>query len=70
MVKKKCCVFISGAGSNLKALIQSTRDYNFPVNIDLVISDKKNAKGLNFAKLNSIYYSVFNFKKKVILKFF
>ena len=64
MVKKKCCVFISGAGSNLKALIQSTRDYNFPVNIDLVISNKKNAKGLNFAKLNSIYYSVFNFKKK------
>ena len=50
MVKKNTCVFISGQGSNLKNLIQQSRDYNFPINIKLVISNKKNAFGLNFAK--------------------
>ena len=38
MVKKRACVFISGQGSNLKSLIQNTRDYNFPININLVVS--------------------------------
>ena len=50
MVKINSCVFISGAGTNLKALIQSSRNYNFPLNIKLVISNKKNAPGLVFAK--------------------
>ena len=50
MVKKNSCVFISGTGSNLKALIQSSRRYNFPINIKLIVSNKKNALGLIFAK--------------------
>jgi len=60
MVKKNTCVFISGQGSNLKNLIQQSRDYNFPINIKLVISNKKNAFGLNFAKINSIPYIIIN----------
>ena len=48
MVKKKTCVFISGRGSNLKNLIQRSRDYSFPININLVIvSNNKNAHGIN-----------------------
>ena len=39
MVKKNACVFISGYGSNLKCLISSSRDNNFPINISLVICD-------------------------------
>ena len=62
MVKKNTCVFISGQGSNLKNLIQQSRNYNFPVNIKLVISNKKNAYGLNFAKINSIPYIIINTK--------
>ena len=56
MVKKNACVFISGSGTNLNALIKSSREYNFPINIKLIISNKKNAPGLNFAKkfLNEI----------------
>ena len=64
MVKKKCCVFISGVGTNLTALIKSTREYNFPVKIDLVISNKKNSKGLNLAKMYSIDYRTYNTNKR------
>ena len=52
MVKKNACIFISGKGSNLKNLIKKTRDYNFPINIKLVISNNKNAQGINYAKIN------------------
>ena len=41
MVKKNVCIFISGYGSNLKALIQNSRNHNFPINIKLVVSDNK-----------------------------
>ena len=41
MVKKNTCIFISGKGSNLKNLIHSSRDYNFPIKISLIISNDK-----------------------------
>ena len=50
MVKKNACVFISGRGSNLKNLIQRSRDYNFPIKICLVVCNNRNAKGINYAK--------------------
>ena len=54
MVKTNSAVFISGAGTNLKYLIKNSREYNFPINIRLIISNKKNALGLNLAKKFSI----------------
>ena len=54
MVKTNTCVFISGKGTNLKKLILNSRIYNFPINIKLIISNNKNAKGLKFAKKWSI----------------
>ena len=54
MVKKNACIFISGKGSNLKNLINRSRDYNFPISIKLVVSDKKHALGILHAKKNSI----------------
>ena len=62
MVKKNTCVFISGQGSNLKNLIHRTRDNNFPINIKLIISNKKNAYGIIFAKKNSIPYMIVDTK--------
>ena len=50
MVKKKTCVFISGQGSNLKNLISRSRDYSFPINISLIISNNIRAKGIKYAK--------------------
>ena len=63
MVKVNSCVFISGKGTNLMALINSSREYNFPVNIKLVISNKKNALGLNYAKRFSIPFIIVDTNK-------
>ena len=54
MVKKNTCVFISGKGTNLKNLILKSRDYNFPINIKLVVCNNKKAEGIKLAKINSI----------------
>ena len=62
MVKKNTCVFISGQGSNLKNLILRSRDSSFPINIKLVITNNRNAKGICYAKKNSIPYLVINTK--------
>ncbi len=64
MVKKKACIFISGSGTNLRSIIKSTRDYNFPINIELVISNKKTAKGIRYAKKYSIPYQIITNKIK------
>ena len=64
MVKKNACIFISGKGSNLKNLIKKSREYSFPINIKLVISNNKSAQGINFARINSIPFLIVNTKKK------
>jgi phosphoribosylglycinamide formyltransferase-1 len=64
MVKKNACIFISGNGSNLKSLLKNSRNYSFPINIKLVVSNNVNAKGILFAKINSIPYLVVNTKKR------
>ena len=60
MVKKNTCVFISGQGTNLKNLILRSRDNSFPINIKLIVTNNKNAKGIIYAKKNSISYFVIN----------
>ncbi len=64
MVKKKTCVFISGNGSNLKNLIYNSRNNNFPASIDLVICNNKKAKGITYAKKNSIPFLILNTKMR------
>tara|TARA_B100000780_G_scaffold164105_1_gene114738 strand:+ start:328 stop:885 length:558 start_codon:yes stop_codon:yes gene_type:complete len=60
MVKKNTCIFISGNGTNLKALIKSSREYNFPINIRCIVSSTKKANGLRFAKMYNIPYFIFS----------
>lgn len=64
MVKRKACIFISGKGSNLKNLILCSRDKSFPVSISLVISNNKNALGIDYAKKYKIPYKIINTKVK------
>ena len=64
MVKKNACIFISGAGSNLKNLIKKSREYNFPINIKLVVCNNSKAKGIRYAKINSIAFLLINTKSK------
>ena len=64
MVKKKnACVFISGKGTNLKNLIFKSREYNFPINIKLVVTNK-NADGIIYARKNSIPLLFVNTKSR------
>tara|TARA_B100000287_G_C20413258_1_gene694449 strand:- start:192 stop:755 length:564 start_codon:yes stop_codon:yes gene_type:complete len=62
--KIKACVLISGKGSNLKSIIKSSKKRNFPIKIDLVISNKKNAKGIIVAKKNKIPFKFFSSKNR------
>ena len=64
MVKINSCVFISGTGSNLRSIIKASRNYNFPIKIVLIISNKKNALGLNYAKKYSIPYKYYSSSNK------
>ena len=62
--KINTAVFISGTGSNLKNLIKFSLIRKSPININLVISDKKKAKGLNYAKKFNLKKKIHNFKNR------
>ena len=70
--KVKTAVFISGAGSNLKNLIKFSFKKNSPISINLIISNKKNAKGLKYTNQQKIEKKIINFirskesEKKII----
>jgi phosphoribosylglycinamide formyltransferase-1 len=70
MVKKKTCVFISGSGTNLKALINSSRNYNFPINISYIVSNTKKAKGLKYGKLYGIPNDIIDLNNKLKFEIF
>lgn len=54
MQKIKIAILISGRGSNMQALIRACRQADFPAEIGVVISNKKEAPGLEFAKEQGI----------------
>ena len=64
--KIKTAVFISGTGSNLKNLIKFSKQRNFPISIDLIISNNAKAKGLIYGGNFKIKTKVFNFSNKII----
>mgnify|MGYP001178367926 CR=1 FL=1 len=70
--KKNIAVFISGRGSNLKSLINHSKNKNSLYKIDLVISNNFNVKGLEIASKSKIknyyvkYYNERNFETRVL----
>ncbi len=71
--KINTAVFISGRGSNLNSLIKYSKKKNCPIIIKLVISNKRNAKGLIYAKRSKIktyvtYFKNQNISEKKLLK--
>ena len=66
--KKKIAVFISGRGSNLKNLINYSKLKRSPFKIGLVLSNKSEAKGLKYAKINKIKKYVFEKKLSLFEK--
>ena len=64
--KIKTAVFISGTGSNLKNLIKFSKQKNSPISINLIISNKANAKGLVYGDFFKIKKKVLNFSNKIL----
>ena len=62
--KVKSCIFISGSGSNLESIIKNSRDYSFPIKVNLIISNNIYAYGLKIAKKHHIPYKFFSSKNK------
>jgi phosphoribosylglycinamide formyltransferase-1 len=54
MRKVRTGVLISGRGSNMMALVEAARDTVYPAEIACVISNRPDAKGLEFAAANGI----------------
>ena len=57
-------VFISGRGSNLLSLIKHSKNKNSKIKINLIISNNKFSKGLEFAKKNKIQNYVIDYSKQ------
>ncbi len=57
-------IFISGRGSNLLSLIKHSKNKNSKIKINLIISNNKFSKGLDFAKKNKIKYHIIDYSKK------
>ena len=68
--KLQVAIFISGRGSNLESLIQSSFKKQSLVDVQLVVSNNSKAKGLTIAKKNKIPFIHFiprkNFENKVM----
>ena len=62
--KFKTAVFISGTGSNLKNLIKFSKNKKSPIQIECIVSDKINSKGLKYAKKFRIKKKVCSFIRK------
>jgi len=60
--KLKTAIFISGTGSNFKNLIKFSTIKKTPISINLVISNVRKAKGLDYANQINIKKKIFTFK--------
>jgi phosphoribosylglycinamide formyltransferase 1 len=62
MKKARTAVLISGRGSNMMALVEAARDPAYPAEIVCVLSNRADAKGLDFAAANGIATTVIDHK--------
>ncbi len=61
--KTKVAILISGRGSNMQALVNACEVEGFPAEVVLVLSNKLDAKGLEFAKEKGIKTAFVNHKE-------
>ena len=62
MRKARTAILISGRGSNMMALVEAARDPAYPAEVVCVVSNKADAKGLDFAAANGIAAKVIDHK--------
>lgn len=64
MIKKiKIAILISGRGSNMQALVKACENHDFPAQVVLVLSNKADAKGLDFARNKGIKTAVIDHRQ-------
>ncbi len=56
--RKRVAILISGRGSNMRALIEAARGADYPAEIAVVISNRADAAGLQFARESGIATAV------------
>lgn len=54
MTRKRVAILISGRGSNMKSLVEAARGDDFPAEIALVLSNRPDAAGLDWAREQGI----------------
>ena len=64
-MKKKIAVFISGRGSNFKAILDAVIRGDINGQIEVVISDNPDAGGLLYARESGIKTAIFEFNKNI-----
>jgi phosphoribosylglycinamide formyltransferase-1 len=62
MRKARTAILISGRGSNMMALVEAARDPAYPADVVSVVSNRADAKGLEFAAANGISAKVIDHK--------
>jgi phosphoribosylglycinamide formyltransferase-1 len=60
--RKRTGILISGRGSNMQALIRAAQDPDYPAEIAVVISNRRDAEGLDFARAQGISTDVIDHK--------
>lgn len=60
--KKRTAILISGRGSNMRALAEAARAPDYPAGIVLVVSNRKDAAGIEWAKANGLTTSIIDQK--------
>ncbi|MEJ0042250.1 MAG: formyltransferase family protein [Rhizomicrobium sp.] len=61
-MRKRVAILISGRGSNMRALIEASRETGFPAEIVLVFSNVESAEGLAFARAAGVPTTAFSHK--------
>lgn len=62
MRKARTAILISGRGSNMMALVEAARAADYPAEVVCVVSNRADAKGLEFAAANGIAAKVIDHK--------
>lgn len=62
MSRKRVAILISGRGSNMKSLVEAARAKDFPAEIALVLSNRPDAAGVEWAKEQGIATAIVDHK--------
>ncbi|MCH9766021.1 MAG: phosphoribosylglycinamide formyltransferase, partial [Alphaproteobacteria bacterium] len=52
--KRRIAILISGRGSNMKSLVEAARTPNYPAEVAMVVSNRPDALGLEWAKAQGL----------------